>query len=354
MTEGRTFYFVFPEVRRPVGGANVLLQAADSLAAAGYDTRLLSATPDYSYTFHDCTRPSYHNPKLRGVLVPGSWERGPQATLRRWRSGVLKARSRSGTPLAQPGPEDVLVVPEIIYPEIAALFPEARIVVIVQVVSGFARAVQRDLAKGGTGLARCDAFVATSQACRAAVVAVTGREPLLVPLHVGFAGLGYTGTKKRQIAYMPRKRPLDAGFVVPVLERAPELAGYRFQAIDRVKPPQVVEMLNESLIFLSLSHDEGFGLPAAEAMLAGCIVVGYTGVGGAEFLTPETGIVVPDGDMVGLIDAIRRVVTAYDADPAPLDAMRRRASEVIARRYSRQGFEAGLLAAWQSLDAALR
>ena len=40
-------------------------------------------------------------------------------------------------------------------------------------------------------------------------------------------------------------------------------------------------------IFLTFSNQEGFGLPPVEAMACGCLVVGYHGHGGKEFLKPE-------------------------------------------------------------------
>jgi glycosyltransferase involved in cell wall biosynthesis len=360
MASGRRYFFLLPQVDRPVGGINVLLQAADRLAEEGYDTRLLHATPGFRYEFHDCARPVFYNPALKEALVTSIAGRG--INRKRIEAEYLVARlglrrDARQAERAQPGAGDILVVPEIIYPDVVDLFPGTRVVVAVQVIHGMARAFERDLKKTGPGqataLSRCQAILATSETCQAIVRTVSGQEPILVPLHVGFEGLHYAETKKRQVAYMPRKRPVDARFVTAVLKRAPELEGYDFVPIHGMKPPEVVEVLRESLIFISLARNEGFGLPAAEAMLAGCVTVGYAGVGGEEFMTPDTCFEVPDGDMIRLIDAVKRVAVAYDADPAPLDAMRRRASEVITRRYSLDGFEQGLAAAWERIEAGL-
>ena len=42
---------------------------------------------------------------------------------------------------------------------------------------------------------------------------------------------------------------------------------------------EVACALQDSLLFLSCGHPEGFGLPLAEAIACGCLVVGYHGLG---------------------------------------------------------------------------
>ena len=42
----------------------------------------------------------------------------------------------------------------------------------------------------------------------------------------------------------------------------------------------MIAALQSSLVFLSFSKREGFGLPVAEAMACGCAVVGYAGLAG--------------------------------------------------------------------------
>jgi glycosyltransferase involved in cell wall biosynthesis len=80
-------------------------------------------------------------------------------------------------------------------------------------------------------------------------------------------------------------------------------------------------------------------------MAMGCITIGYTGVGGAEFFTPEVGVPVPDDDIVGFYRAVVDTVREYDADPSRLDAMRRRASDHILSTYTRQKSAKALLKA---------
>jgi glycosyltransferase involved in cell wall biosynthesis len=112
-------------------------------------------------------------------------------------------------------------------------------------------------------------------------------------------------------------------------------------------------VLNESLIFLSFCDKEGFGLPPAEAMAAGCLVIGYTGVGANEFFTVETGFVVEQNDQFEMLVKTEEVVTAYRRDPAPLDSLRAGAARFIAERYPRDRARDSLLRAWAEVKADL-
>ena len=89
----------------------------------------------------------------------------------------------------------------------------------------------------------------------------------------------------------------------------------------------VADALKHADIFLAVSTAEAFGLPPLEAMCAGCCVVGFPGIGGFEFMRHmDTAHVVPNGDVPGLLDALRHVC----ARPAYRDALRTRAMDLSA------------------------
>src|SRR5206468_6893511 len=85
-------------------------------------------------------------------------------------------------------------------------------------------------------------------------------------------------------------------------------------------------VLRESAVFLSSGHPEGFGLPAAEAMSAGCVVIGYHGYGGREFLTEDHGFPVAVGDVVAFADAVAQVLDELERRPAALERRVERAA----------------------------
>lgn len=159
----------------------------------------------------------------------------------------------------------------------------------------------------------------------------------------------YSDRKKIQFAFMPRRNMQDALAISNMVKLRGVASDSEFVAIDGLSQNEVVATLGESLIFLSFAQREGFGLPSAEAMASGCIVIGYTGCGGEEFFDPEYCFPVRDGDLCGFVETIENVVKQYRADPSQLDAMRRKASERIRHRYSREKSKKSVIAAFSSL-----
>ncbi|KZY33752.1 hypothetical protein A3731_03295 [Roseovarius sp. HI0049] len=347
MTARRTYLFPLPEVTKPVGGVNVLLQIIEVLRREGYDAAPLYASPDYAYGFWHYTGDAFHDPALASLTNP--FERR-LTRVKQKLTGLLPHR-KGANPLRRPGPNDVIVAPEFCLTEVARVYPHSPLVLAVQ--NGFGLLLARQWDKTGSVMNKVDAAFSISEACHAALRHAYPGPAERITLPVDQPGLDYTETKQRRIAYMPRKRPEQARFVADTLAALPELQGWDLTPIDRMTPEQVAATLREALIFLSFSEQEGFGLPPAEAMKAGCITIGYAGVGGEEFFDATTGIKVPDADFAALIDATRDTVTEYDRDPARLDSLRRAASAAIGAKYSRAAFETTVKTAWAGLDAAL-
>lgn len=152
--------------------------------------------------------------------------------------------------------------------------------------------------------------------------------------------------KKRQIAYMPRKRPGDA-VALKALFRGlfPEHAKVPWVEIADMSRPQVATVLAESLVFASLSRDEGLGLPPLEAMAAGCLVCGFDGGGGKEYASHENGHWVAEGNTE---DFARALHTALTLDAQEVDTMVT-AARATAAGFSEVNFDRQLAAAWQHL-----
>lgn len=347
-SNSRTFLFPLPEVTAPVGGVNVLLQIVDVLRGAGHDAAPLFASQGYAYEFWPTDGEAFYDPALSSLSNP--FER----RLNRLKKRIADLSSRIGggsNRRRRPAPGDVVVAPEFCLTEIARVYPDNAIVLAAQDAQGLALARRWD--ETGTAFGKVVAAFATSCASAAALRYVHDGPAERITLPVGQRGLDYTETKKRQIAYMPRKRPEEACFVVAALRAMPELDGWEIVEMAGLSPERLTQVFRESLIFLSFSQREGFGLPPAEAMKAGCIVVGYAGVGGEEYFSEETGIKVPDSDFPALIEAARATVAEYDRDPSRLDALRRKASEFIARTYSKEAFEQSVLRAWKGIEARI-
>lgn len=356
MAAASTIYFAIPDADTPSGGVSVILEHVSLLQRGGYRAvplvRKAHARYRFGFTGAHETLSFHHDPKLPAAWQPGSFlvrvrrafALGLERLADRFRSSV------TSYPRAWPQRGDIVVVPEFWCSSLDTIYPEPDRVMLMQgqspMVSARPDYVRLPLIYGAT--------IVTSRSTEALAKRLGLACVQFVPVAVGSGGgLKFTAQKRRQIAYMPRKRAEEVDVVIHLLRRSPELADYRFVPIDNMVWSQVAEVLNDSLFFLSFSDREGFGLPPAEAMLAGCIVIGYTGVGGAEYFDEDSGIVVPDSDFVGVIAAVEGAAREYEENPARLDQLRRRASDRIARDYSPERMRAALLAAWQSILAEL-
>ena len=90
--------------------------------------------------------------------------------------------------------------------------------------------------------------------------------------------------KDRSIIYMPRKNSHHSRSLTSFIKRTDwfDSEGWTLDPIDNLSLPDVASLMQKAFLFLSFGYPEGFGLPIAEALSCGCIVVGYSGVGGAE------------------------------------------------------------------------
>ena len=88
----------------------------------------------------------------------------------------------------------------------------------------------------------------------------------------------YNGQVKKPGSYsiMPRRG---------TLHNEEELVGFEKRVIDNCTEKETGEILKSVSGFIAIAENEGFGLPALEAMAAGCLVVSPRTIGGGEYLT---------------------------------------------------------------------
>jgi glycosyltransferase involved in cell wall biosynthesis len=103
------------------------------------------------------------------------------------------------------------------------------------------------------------------------------------PLEVGISiapCFAYGGEPKFEyaVAYMPR-RGAELCLSVRRMYGNP-----RYIAIDNMREDEVARVMKHSSFYLATAENEWFGLPALEAMSAGCVVVSVPVLGGMEYL----------------------------------------------------------------------
>ena len=340
----RRVLFLIPGVHTPVGGAKVFFQFIELMRDAGIAAAPVYNNAHYRYIYADYDDESYYMPGLR--FWPQHGLKSDLIYRYRWRvHGDFK--SPKTHPKLELRADDIIVHPEFVYDLTTPQFSNSCNVLMAQDVFGLLRAHERHATSGQPALS-LDGVFTTSQASAAAARYMGYENIGTVPLTVEAQPVEtLEAPKKKQIAFMIRKRPDDIALMKAMLGANPALKDYTLRPIDKVSNDELRTILRDSLFFLSFSKQEGFGLPPAEAMAAGCITVGFTGVGGEEYFQPDIGFPIKDGDMVHFAQTIADLATEYDKDPARLDAFRLTAAHTIRSRYCEDSTRTALLHYWE-------
>jgi hypothetical protein len=159
----------------------------------------------------------------------------------------------------------------------------------------------------------------------------------------------YQHEKKKQICFMPRKLKDDVTQVINILKARNALRDFDLAPIENRTESEVAAIMKESLIFLSFSYQEGCPIPPIEAMMCGCLVIGYDGRGGREYFDDEVSYRVDGGDIIGFARTLEDVINCYHRDHSSLEAKRRRASQYARTMYSPEKETADILNFWAKM-----
>lgn len=140
--------------------------------------------------------------------------------------------------------------------------------------------------------------------------------PTLVPNPVAVDLFRPAPHRTRSIAWMSRKRPSESALLKQLLRADPRSDGVELRDIRGVPYERVAEIMTDTSVFIALGspEGEGFGLPIAEALSAGCLVTGYGLGGGDELFEAPAAWRVPDLQTVQLADRALELLDLPDAD----------------------------------------
>lgn len=104
--------------------------------------------------------------------------------------------------------------------------------------------------------------------------------------------------------------------------------------LNNIEPDKMPSQYANHQIFINLGYPEGFCRPAAEAMASGCVVVGFTGGGGSDFMiNSTTALTAEDGNETQLLEQLNRALHMSDKQK---QGLAKAARALIASRYTKE------------------
>jgi hypothetical protein len=171
----------------------------------------------------------------------------------------------------------------------------------------------------------------------------------LVPYAIDTGVFKPAQIKREAIAYLPRKRPIEASYLRDSFRYAfPDLRGWDWWPLVNESEANVAAAMGEAGVFLSLGRLESLGLTPLEAMACGCVVAGFTGIGGREYATPANGFWAAEDDFPSCIKQLRAAVELAQTNSLPRVAYHEACWATLAK-YSQHAFVAGVRMAWEAI-----
>lgn len=341
-------YFLAPDYTFPSGGVRIIYRHVDILNAHGIPACVLHRKPGHRAAwFENRTPVAYLDDSLTRRLRFKLRERLHPGRPREW-----FLLGQANKPI---GSDDILVLPEIYGPrEMLAMAPGVPKVILNQGCYLTFRQYPLEQDKLLTAYRHPDIRgVLTNSQDGLDYLNYVFPELKVGRFHPSIdPGLfHYQAEKKLKICFTTRKNELIMRQIINILKFRDALGDFELVPFAGIGQPEVAKIFRDSVFYLSFATHEGFGLPPAEAMACGCVVIGFHGGGGKEFFLPEFSYAIEDSDVIGFAATVERAIREYAASPAAIAAKGRAAAEFIRENYPPEREEADVVNYWRGLLA---
>ncbi|MFW2455683.1 glycosyltransferase family 4 protein [Methyloversatilis discipulorum] len=340
-----TVYFYSPDYAFPSGGVRVLYRHVDILNKHGIEAYVLHTKRGFRCTwFENTTQVAYLSDPLEDKVL---------RKLRRALGRGVERRTRlEGGASSFLRESDVIAVPEIYGPSIFDVAPGIPVVVLNQncylSFQGYPLDSKMLRAPYDNPLLR-GVMINSEDGREYLEFAFPDMPVTRFRLGIDSTMFNYRSAKKKLICYTPRKNELVVRQVVNLLKFRGRLGQFQLVPFSGRPQSEVAELMKDSAIFLSFGQYEGFGLPPAEAMACGCIVIGYHAGGGKEFMRPEFSFPIAYGEVLDYVRTIEDVVEGMNSEPGKFEAMGRAASDFILEQYAMEKEEEDVVRFWSGV-----
>ena len=278
----RIFYFC-PDFPQPSGGVKTLYRHVARLCQMGFDAFIVHQRSGFQLHWHGIDAPLVY------------LEERPQFT-----------------------PQDVWVLPEVMadFARQTKHFPGQRVVLVLSWAPAYSR-----LRSGETWPDLGISHVLTkSPLVRDWLRWSMDAAVTLIPEFVDPARYFYEPAQKQpQISYMTRKDNSGELLRGILTRRGAPFDAFMWQPLRELDEADYAAHLRQSALFLPTTTQEAMHVSVLDAMACGCLVVGYSGIGGADYMIgsgdKQNCILVDNGNLPALGQRLAEVLTVYHADP---------------------------------------
>ena len=369
----RNIYYLCPCSKEPCGGVQKIYQHVDALNQNGFNAYVLHPEKGFRYAWRENkTKLAYLEPKIqkksisrlvknilkrllkkKAPIVPlfASWdELGEDPNI------YFLTDTDHEAYLPKLNQQDVLVFNDYIVPEFASIIGKFPSVILnFTAYTTFHRITIRESLDRLSPLP----YDERSLAC---IVGSKDTENYLrfvfpkltyhvCPFGVDTEQFVFHGEKKRQIAFMPRKCSDHLVQIINILKQRNNFPTWSYVALENMPQRRLISEMKSSALFLSTSYMEGLGLPPAEALSAGTLVVGYDGEGGKEFFNPPFAHVIPHGNIIGFVKKAEKMMSLFEKDREEFIRIGKMGSDFIKSRYSIAEENSSVVKAWNQIAA---
>ncbi|MCZ0940595.1 MAG: glycosyltransferase [Caldilineaceae bacterium] len=307
----RIIYFS-PDFPQPSGGIKTLYRHVTRLVEMGFDAWIVHQKHPFRATWH-------------GYEAPTLWlSERPSFT-----------------------PEDVLVIPEVMHQVMqqTARFSGERVVIALSWSPTY-----WNLPAGQTwasfGIRR---VMTKSPVIQEYLRWCMGLEATLISEFVTPERYYYKqATKRPKICYLTRK-DRSAAWLQQVLQaKGAPFTSFEWMPLRELSEDEYARHLREATVYVTTNMQEGMNSSVLEAMACGCLVVGFSGIGGGAFMRPEGSgqncILVENGNVPALGRKLEAVLRELAAQPGMYSGITENGLET-ARTYQNPKDEADSLRA---------
>jgi len=343
--------FLCPDINKPSGGIKQIYRQVDILNNNGFNAFVLHEVPNFKCTwFNNKTQIIYNYDVFSEI---GKFENQSvtlKSSLKKLKKRIYKFFKKKHT--TNIGNNDILVFPEVYGPYLGKVLKGVKKVI-------YNQGVYQTFFKYNLDLNNLDTPYRESDLLAVIVNSNDAKNYLrysfpnlkLFRLHYGIDKINFyfEKKKKKQIAFMPRRLRNDLVQVINILKFKGLLNDWELVAIDNMSETEVSMALRESAIFLSFSINEGFGMPPAEAMASGCIVVGYPGNGGLEFFKEDFSYPIPDRNIQEYVKQLESILIDYSLNNEFYIDKGKKASDFILNEYAMEVEKQDIVKIWSEI-----